>query len=84
MTFIDDQITNEVVAVLVLGFSGFAIAMALTPIYTYFAYKYKLWKKIRTETITGEKSKEFTKLHAEKHKRHLTNHGWNCNGSWQW
>lgn len=71
MTFIHNQLTNEIVAVLIFAFSGFALAMALTPIYTNFAYKYKLWKQIRTKTVTGEKSSEFIKLHAAKHKRHL-------------
>lgn len=64
-------IKDELVAVLLLGFFGFALAMLLTPLYTHFAYKYKFWKKIRTETTTGEKSEVFTKLHAAKHARHL-------------
>ncbi len=48
-----------------------AIAMALTPIYTYFAYKYKFWKRQRSTATTGEKLKVFNKLHAKKFKRHI-------------
>lgn len=34
---------------------GFLLAMAITPIYTKFAYKYGWWKKKRTTAATGEK-----------------------------
>ncbi len=56
---------------LLLGVAGFALSMALTPMYTALAYRWKLWKKPRTETLTGEPAKIFMKLHAEKHKRHI-------------
>ena len=56
---------------LVLALLGFAVAMVLTPLYTTLAYRWKLWKKPRTETLTGETAKMFMKLHAEKHKRHI-------------
>jgi len=42
-----------------------------TPIFTTLAFKYKWWRKQRTQTVTGEKAKVFAKLHAEKHKRHI-------------
>lgn len=72
MDRITSQLVNdELVGILLLSFLGFTLAMLLTPIYTYFAYKHKLWKKIRKESTTGEKSKVFTKLHALKHARHL-------------
>lgn len=62
--------------------NGFAVAVALfllslivttvlTPVYTYFAYRYKFWKKQRSTAVTGEKLKVFTKLHAEKFKRRI-------------
>lgn len=54
-----------------LGVAGFALSMLLTPLYTSLAYRWKLWKKPRTETLTGEKATMFMKLHAEKHKRHI-------------
>src|SRR4051812_42984175 len=50
---------------------AFLIAMLLTPIYTNFAYRHKLWKHIRETAITGEKAPVFHKLHAEKHKKHI-------------
>ncbi len=62
---------DEIVGILLLSFMGFALGILLTPVYTHFAYKHKLWKKIRKETTTGEKSHIFTKLHAKKHARHL-------------
>lgn len=57
--------------ILTLGFSGFALAMLLTPVYTTFAFKYKWWKKPRTDAVSGEKAQVFQKIHGEKHKRHI-------------
>lgn len=72
MDYITSQLVNdELVGILLLSFLSFTLAMLLTPIYTYFAYKHKFWKKIRKESTTGEKSILFTKLHAKKHARHL-------------
>ncbi len=45
--------------------------MALTPVYTFVAYRYKFWKRQRTESTTGEVLKVFTKLHANKFKRNI-------------
>ncbi|MEX0748492.1 MAG: phospho-N-acetylmuramoyl-pentapeptide-transferase [Candidatus Saccharimonadales bacterium] len=53
------------------AFAGFLVSMALTPIYTHLAYKYKAWKRIRDTATTGEKAPVFHKLHAAKHKRHI-------------
>lgn len=50
---------------------GFLLSLAITPIYTHFAYKYKWWKKIRTTGIDGKKAPVFYKLHAAKHKRNI-------------
>ena len=47
------------------------LTTALTPIYTFFAYKFKFWKKQRSVAVTGEKLKIFTKLHAAKFKRNI-------------
>ena len=57
--------------VLIQASLSFILAIALTPIYTYFAFKYKWWKQIRTTTTTGEKAKVFAALHAAKHKRNI-------------
>lgn len=37
-----------------MGMLGFLVAMAITPIYTYFAYRFNFWKKKRTTSTTGE------------------------------
>lgn len=50
---------------------AFVIAMALTPIYTHFAFKYKAWKQVRDTATTGEKAVVFLKLHKEKHSRNI-------------
>jgi UDP-N-acetylmuramyl pentapeptide phosphotransferase/UDP-N-acetylglucosamine-1-phosphate transferase len=52
-------------------FGGFLLSMIITPIYTYFAYKYQWWRKVRTQTVDGRPAPIFYKLHAEKHKRHI-------------
>lgn len=63
--------TNELTAVFTLSVESFLLAMLLTPIYTYVAYKYKFWKKQRTTSTTGEKLTVFNKLHADKFKRNI-------------
>ncbi len=63
--------TNDLVALSALSVIAFIIAMLLTPIYTFFAYRYKFWKKQRTTSTTGEVLEVFTKLHADKFKRNI-------------
>lgn len=63
--------TSTVIRILGLGFIGFILSMLLTPIYTNMAYKWEWWKKPRSTTVTGEKAKMFSKLHAKKHERHI-------------
>ncbi len=58
-------------AVLLLGSASFLVAMFLTPIYTYFAYRYKFWKQMRHESLSGGEAKVYEKLHAAKHRRHI-------------
>lgn len=58
---------------LLLGFLGFVLSMAITPIYTTVAYKYKWWKKARTDAWSGGEATVYAKLHAEKHKRNIPN-----------
>ena len=49
-----DEIGNEVFYGILLALGSFLLAMFLTPIYTYFAYKYKFWKKQKKVTIDGK------------------------------
>jgi len=67
----EQQLIQNFTFVLIQASLSFGIAIALTPLYTYFAFKFKLWKQIRTTTTTGEKAKVFTALHAAKHKRNI-------------
>jgi phospho-N-acetylmuramoyl-pentapeptide-transferase len=47
------------------------LSMIVTPIFTYFAYKYKLWKQQRSDDISGKKLEVFNSLHAHKFKRNI-------------
>jgi len=65
--------SHTLIEMLLLGFLGFLISMAITPIYTTLAYKHQWWKKARTESWSGGEASVYMKLHAEKHKRHIPN-----------
>jgi phospho-N-acetylmuramoyl-pentapeptide-transferase len=52
--FTSDQLTQSTTTILLLSFFSFFVAMLLTPLYTHYAYKYKLWKRSRTHSTTGE------------------------------
>lgn len=65
--------THNTTRVLILGILSFVIATAITPIYTTLAYKYQWWKKQRTEAWSGGEATVYSKLHADKHKRHIPN-----------
>ena len=61
-------LNDEIFHGLLLTLAGFLFAMALTPIYTHFAYKYKFWKKQKKTTVDGKDLPVMTKLHAHKFK----------------
>jgi len=65
------HLTGEMMVIALLGVVAFIIAMLLTPIYTFLAYRYKFWKRQRTTSTTGEVLEVFTKLHANKFKRNI-------------
>lgn len=65
------QLTNEMIKVFALSVGAFVLAMILTPVYTFTAYRYRFWKRQRSTSTTGEALKVFTKLHAEKFKRNI-------------
>ena len=54
-----------------LAAMGFFVAILATPFWTNILYKYKFWKKPKTETIDGREATVFMNLHAEKHKRNI-------------
>ena len=64
-------LVGPLVKIFTLGVGSFALAMLLTPVYTYFAYKYKFWKQMRHDAMSGGEAKVYEKLHAAKHRRHI-------------
>lgn len=71
MDIINPVLNDAMLRAFILSVLAFLLAMVLTPVYTFAAYKYKFWKRQRTESTTGEQLKVFTKLHAEKFKRNI-------------
>jgi len=63
--------TNIIVHALLLAFLSFALSMAITPLYTTVAYRYRWWKQQRTEAWAGGEATVYKQLHAEKHKRNI-------------
>lgn len=66
-----EAVTTDLVHVFLLSIGAFVLAMFLTPIYTFFAYRYKFWKRQRSTSTDGKKLEVFTKLHAEKFRRNI-------------
>ena len=62
---------DQIFTVLLLGVWSFILAMTITPLYTWAAYKYKWWKQQRSHALTGEKAVVFSELHREKHERNI-------------
>lgn len=71
MDFADQALNDAFLRTFILSVAAFLLAMLLTPLYTYLAYRFKFWKRQRTESTTGELLKVFTKLHANKFKRNI-------------
>jgi len=71
MNFTVQILTNELTRTFLLSVGAFMLAMLLTPIYTFLAYRFKFWKKQRTSSTTGEILTVFNKLHANKFKRNI-------------
>lgn len=71
MDVVSSSLSNEFVRSFILSVAAFVLAMALTPVYTFIAYRYKFWKRQRTASTTGEILSVFTKLHANKFKRNI-------------
>lgn len=70
MTYLH-HFTHNLSSVFLLSVAAFLLAMFLTPAYTYFAYRYRFWKKQRAASTTGEKLEVFTKLHENKFRRNI-------------
>jgi phospho-N-acetylmuramoyl-pentapeptide-transferase len=61
-----DQFTHKTTITLLLSLLSFCVAMLLTPVYTYFAYKYKWWKNSRTHDTTGQELKVISALRIKR------------------
>lgn len=57
--------------IVLLSVASFVLAMLLTPVYTFMAYRYRFWKKQRKTSTTGEALEVFTKLHQKKFQRSI-------------
>ncbi|MEI9913576.1 MAG: phospho-N-acetylmuramoyl-pentapeptide-transferase [Candidatus Saccharibacteria bacterium] len=67
-------ISNHVlVHIVALGLASFLLSMLITPLFTTLAYKYKWWKKPRSESWSGGEATVYKKLHAAKHRRNIPN-----------
>ena len=66
-----EQLSAEMSHLFLMSVAAFVLAMALTPVYTYFAYRYRFWKQQRTTSTSGEALEVFTKLHAKKFQRNI-------------
>lgn len=66
-----EALTNSLTYTTLLSIVAFVLSMLLTPIYTYYAYRYRFWKRQRTTSTTGEALEIFTKLHAHKFNRSI-------------
>jgi len=71
MELVTQTFTDATLRIFILSVLAFILAMMLTPVYTFVAYRYKFWKRQRTESTTGEALTVFTKLHANKFKRNI-------------
>ena len=66
-----ELLTSQLAQTFILSVLAFLLAMFLTPIYTFLAYRFKFWKRQRETSTTGEALQVFTKLHANKFKRNI-------------
>ncbi len=66
-----DDINSRIGYELIVALGAFLLSMFLTPIYTTFAYKHKLWKRQKSVAVTGESLKIMNQLHKDKIKRHF-------------
>lgn len=65
------HLTHALTGTFLFSLAAFLLAMFLTPLYTFVAYRYKFWKKQRTNSTTGEVLTVFNKLHANKFSRNI-------------
>ena len=64
-------LVNSLNHIVLLSVASFVLAMLLTPVYTFLAYRYRFWKKQRQTSTTGEVLEVFTRLHKKKFQRSI-------------
>ncbi len=64
--FVPEHFVSQLSTILLLSFATFCLATLLTPIYTHFAYKHKLWKRSRTHSTTGEELTVISKFRIKR------------------
>lgn len=67
------EVLSQVLKVSALSALSFVAAIAVTPIFTHFAYKHEFWKKMRSAAWIGknEAAPVYASLHKEKHARNI-------------
>lgn len=65
------DLPQHLIKLFALAVGGFSVAMLLTPVYSFYAYRYRFWKNQRSTSTTGETLEVFTKLHAQKFTRNI-------------
>lgn len=60
------EFIDHITTMFLLSFLAFCIAMLLTPLYTYLAYRFKFWKKSRSLSTTGETLEVIAKLRIKR------------------
>ncbi len=63
--------TSSFITLFTFIFGSFILAMILTPVLSFFLYKYKAWQQVKKEDITGKEAKHYYKLHKKKHERNI-------------
>jgi len=64
-------LAGEVSQLFLISVAAFVLAMLLTPMYTFLAYRFRFWKKQRTTSTSGEVLQVFNKLHENKFRRNI-------------
>ena len=66
-----EQLSESLSFSIGLALAALVVSLLLTPVYTFFAYRYKFWKRQRDTSTTGEALTVFTKLHEKKFQRRI-------------
>ncbi len=71
MDILQKALNDSLAQALILSGLAFFLAMALTPVYTFVAYRYKFWKRQPKASTATEDQNIVAKLHANKFKRNI-------------